>query len=99
MRPTAMGGPGLRALRRGRRMLGLMLIGGGWGRGRLWAGEKGTLYGGGGGAATGAIIGGFTGNPGLGAAMGGGLGAVGGAVVGNQMQNNERQQGETQSQI
>jgi outer membrane lipoprotein SlyB len=61
--------------------------------------EKGTLVGGGLGAATGAIVGAAVGSPGVGAAIGGGLGAVGGAVVGNEMQNQEIQQQQTQSQI
>ena len=51
--------------------------------------EKGTLLGGGLGAATGAIIGASVGSPGAGAAIGGGLGAVGGALVGNELQNHE----------
>ena len=51
--------------------------------------EKGTLVGGGLGAATGAIIGSAVGAPGAGAAIGGGLGAVGGALVGNELQNHE----------
>jgi outer membrane lipoprotein SlyB len=51
--------------------------------------EKGTLLGGGLGAATGAIVGAAVGSPGAGAAIGGGLGAVTGALVGNELQNHE----------
>src|SRR5713101_3131380 len=51
--------------------------------------EKGALVGGGLGAATGAIIGAATGNPGAGAAIGGALGAVGGGLVGEQLQKQE----------
>jgi hypothetical protein len=61
--------------------------------------EKGTLIGGGAGAATGAIIGAAVGAPGIGAAIGGGIGAVGGALIGNSMQNQETQQQQTQGQI
>jgi len=61
--------------------------------------EKGTLIGGGAGAATGAIIGAAVGSPGIGAAIGGGVGLLGGAVVGNEMQNQETQQQQTQTQI
>ena len=52
-----------------------------------------------GGAATGAIIGAFTVNPGAGAAIGGGLGLLGGALIGNAMQNRENEQAQTQTQI
>src|SRR5881409_884304 len=51
--------------------------------------EKGALVGGGLGAATGAIIGAATGNPGAGAAIGGALGAVGGGLIGDQQQKQE----------
>jgi hypothetical protein len=61
--------------------------------------EKGTLIGGGAGAATGAIIGAAVGAPGIGAAIGGGIGALGGALIGNSMQNQETQQQQTQGQI
>jgi hypothetical protein len=61
--------------------------------------EKGTLIGGGLGAATGAIIGAAVGAPGAGAAIGGALGAGGGFIVGNQMQNTEVKQQQTQGQI
>jgi TolA-binding protein len=61
--------------------------------------EKGTLIGGGAGAATGAIIGAAVGAPGAGAAIGGAIGGIGGFAVGNAMQNNENQQRQTQSQI
>ena len=61
--------------------------------------EKGTLIGGGAGAATGAIIGAAVGAPGIGAAIGGGIGAVGGALISNSMQNQETQQQQTQGQI
>jgi hypothetical protein len=61
--------------------------------------EKGTLVGGGLGAATGAIIGAAVGAPGVGAAIGGGMGALGGALVGNSMQNQDVQQQQTQGQL
>src|SRR5215469_5417805 len=61
--------------------------------------EKGTLIGGGAGAATGAIIGAAVGAPGAGAAIGGAIGGIGGFAVGNAMQNNENQQHQTQAQI
>ena len=61
--------------------------------------ERGTLIGAGGGAATGAVIGAFVGNPGIGAAIGGGLGTAGGAIVGNAMQNNQRQRALFQAQM
>jgi uncharacterized protein YcfJ len=78
----------------------VMLVAGCSGSQPLSTREKGTLIGGGVGAATGAIIGGAAvGSPGIGAAIGGGIGAVGGAVVGNEMQNQEAQQQDTQTQI
>ena len=58
--------------------------------------EKGTLMGGGLGAATGAIIGAAVGAPGAGAAIGGALGAGTGALVGDQMQSRETQQSDQQ---
>src|SRR3984893_11341780 len=61
--------------------------------------EKGTLIGGGVGAATGAIIGAAVGAPGIGAAIGGGRGALGGALIGNSMQNQETQPHQTPGQI
>jgi hypothetical protein len=61
--------------------------------------EKGTLLGGGLGAATGAIIGAAVGNPGAGAAIGGALGAGSGALVGDQFQGQEYRQAEQQRQI
>ena len=61
--------------------------------------EKGTLIGGGAGAATGAIIGAAVGAPGAGAAIGGAIGGIGGFAVGNAMQNNENQQRQTSAQI
>jgi uncharacterized protein YcfJ len=61
--------------------------------------EKGTLVGGGLGAATGAIIGAAVGAPGAGAAIGGALGAGTGALVGDQMQGREVKQAEQQQQI
>ena len=61
--------------------------------------EKGALVGGGLGAATGAIIGAATGNPGAGAAIGGALGAVGGGLVGDQLQKREQVTTEQQQQI
>ncbi|HKF30147.1 MAG TPA: glycine zipper domain-containing protein, partial [Candidatus Binataceae bacterium] len=60
--------------------------------------EKGTLIGGGAGAATGAIIGAAVGAPGAGAAIGGAIGGIGGFAVGNAMQNNENQQRQTSAQ-
>ena len=61
--------------------------------------EKGALVGGGLGAATGAIIGAATGNPGAGAAIGGALGTVGGGLVGDQLQRREQVTNEQQQQI
>ena len=61
--------------------------------------EKGTLVGGGLGAATGAIIGAAVGNPGAGAAIGGVLGAAGGALVGDQLQKREQVANEQQQTI
>ena len=61
--------------------------------------EKGALVGGGLGAATGAIIGAATGNPGAGAAIGGALGAVGGRLLGDQLQKREQVTTEQQQQI
>jgi uncharacterized protein YcfJ len=61
--------------------------------------EKGTLLGGGLGAATGAIIGSAVGSPGAGAAIGGGLGAVGGALVGNELQNHEVHEKQIQARL
>src|SRR5215467_3387227 len=61
--------------------------------------EKGTLIGGGAGAATGAIIGAAVGSPGAGAAIGGALGAGGGFLLGNALQNQQVQTQQTQSQI
>lgn len=61
--------------------------------------EKGTLVGGGIGAATGAIIGAAVGNPGAGAAIGGALGAGAGALVGDQLQKRDTELGENQKQI
>ena len=55
--------------------------------------------GGGLGAATGAIIGAATGNPGAGAAIGGALGAVGGGLLGDQLQKREQVTTEQQQQI
>ncbi|MBI3800694.1 MAG: hypothetical protein HY268_27420 [Deltaproteobacteria bacterium] len=52
--------------------------------------EKGTLIGGGAGAAGGALIGGLTGAPGTGALIGGAAGAVGGALVGDQKDKQDR---------
>jgi outer membrane protein OmpA-like peptidoglycan-associated protein len=51
--------------------------------------EKGTLAGGGLGAAAGAAIGGATGSPVAGTAIGGALGALGGGLVGGQLQQQE----------
>ena len=52
--------------------------------------EKGTLIGGGAGAAGGALIGSMTGAPGTGAFIGGAAGAVGGALVGDQKDKRRR---------
>jgi outer membrane lipoprotein SlyB len=61
--------------------------------------EKGTLVGGGLGAATGAIIGATVGSPGAGAAIGGGLGAVTGALVGNELQNHEDREKQIEARL
>jgi uncharacterized protein YcfJ len=61
--------------------------------------EKGTLLGGGLGAATGAIIGAAAGAPGAGAAIGGVLGAGGGYLVGNALQNNEIRESHTEGRL
>ena len=61
--------------------------------------EKGTLAGGGLGAATGAIIGAAAGAPGVGAALGGVLGAGGGFLVGNALQNNEIRESHTEGRV
>ncbi|MGE0824592.1 MAG: glycine zipper domain-containing protein [Candidatus Binatia bacterium] len=53
--------------------------------------EKGTLIGGGAGAAGGALIGGLTGAPGTGAVVGGAAGALGGAIAGDQKDRRERE--------
>lgn len=46
--------------------------------------ERGTLYGGGAGAAGGALVGAMTGAPGTGALVGGAAGAAGGALLGEE---------------
>lgn len=51
--------------------------------------EKGTLIGGGAGAAGGALIGGAVGHPGAGAAIGGVGGAATGYAIGNHEQNEQ----------
>src|ERR1700675_2501485 len=61
--------------------------------------EKGTLMGGGLGAATGSIIGAAVGSPGAGAAIGGGLGAVTGALVGNELQNHEDREQQIEARL
>src|SRR6195256_3385047 len=61
--------------------------------------EKGTLVGGGLGAATGSIIGAAVGSPGAGAAIGGGLGAVTGALVGNELQNHEDREQQIEARL
>ncbi len=61
--------------------------------------EKGTLAGGGLGAATGAIIGAATGSPGAGAAIGGLLGAGTGFLAGNEFQNREVHEKQIESQL
>jgi uncharacterized protein YcfJ len=61
--------------------------------------EKGTLAGGGLGAATGAIIGAATGSPGAGAAIGGLLGAGTGFLAGNEFQNREIHEEQIESQL
>lgn len=61
--------------------------------------EKGTLVGGGLGAASGAIIGSTVGSPGAGAAVGGAMGALGGGLVGDQLQGLENKASHQQRQI
>jgi hypothetical protein len=61
--------------------------------------EKGTLVGGGLGAASGAIIGSTVGAPGAGAAIGGAMGALGGAFVGDQLQGQENTAAWQQEQL
>ena len=61
--------------------------------------EKGTMLGGGLGAATGAIIGAAAGAPGAGAAIGGVLGAGGGYLIGNAMQNDEIRESHTNDRL
>src|SRR5262245_25967155 len=61
--------------------------------------EKGTLFGGGLGAATGAIVGAAVGAPGAGAAIGGGLGALTGGVIGDQIMGIENRQYAQQRQL
>src|ERR1700687_1894387 len=61
--------------------------------------EKGTLLGGGLGAATGSIIGAAVGSPGAGAAIGGGLGAVTGALVGNELMNHEDREKQIEARL
>jgi len=61
--------------------------------------EKGTLAGGGLGAATGANIGAATGSPGAGAAIGGLLGAGTGFLAGNEFQNREVHEKQIESQL
>jgi uncharacterized protein YcfJ len=61
--------------------------------------EKGTLAGGGLGAATGAIIGAATGSPGAGAAIGGLLGAGTGFLAGNEFQNREVHEKHLEAQL
>lgn len=61
--------------------------------------EKGTLVGGGIGAAGGAIIGSTVGHPGAGAAIGGGLGALSGGLIGDQLQGQEHRAAYQQRQI
>jgi len=61
--------------------------------------EKGTLLGGGIGAASGAIIGSAVGHPGAGAAIGGAMGALSGGLIGDQFQGQERRTAYQQGQI
>jgi osmotically inducible lipoprotein OsmB len=61
--------------------------------------EKGTLVGGGLGAASGAIIGAAVGAPGAGAAIGGAMGALGGGLIGDQFQGLEHRAAWQQQQI
>src|SRR5215510_4108855 len=61
--------------------------------------EKGTLVGGGLGAASGAIIGAAVGSPGAGAAIGGAMGALTGGLIGDQFQGLENRAAYQQQQI
>ena len=61
--------------------------------------EKGTLLGGGLGAASGAIIGSAVGSPGAGAAIGGAMGALSGGLIGDQLQGLKYRAARQQSQI
>src|SRR5262249_41229488 len=61
--------------------------------------ERGTLLGGGLGAATGAIMGAGVGAPGAGAAMGGGFGALTGGLIGDQIMGVENRQYAMQRQL
>src|SRR6266851_8965021 len=61
--------------------------------------EKGTLVGGGLGAASGAIIGSAVGSPGAGAAIGGAMGALSGGLIGDQLQGLKYRAARQQSQI
>src|SRR5215510_14425031 len=61
--------------------------------------EKGTLLGGGLGAASGAFIGAAVGSPGAGAAIGGAMGALSGGLIGDQFQGLERRASWQQRQI
>ena len=61
--------------------------------------EKGTLLGGGLGAASGAIVGAATGSPGAGAAIGGLLGAGTGFIAGNEFQNREVHERQIEAQL
>src|SRR5581483_6147877 len=61
--------------------------------------EKGTLAGGGLGAATGAIIGATVGAPGAGAAIGGALGAGAGALTGDQLQSRDEDLARQEAQL
>ncbi len=61
--------------------------------------EKGTLVGGGLGAASGAIIGSAVGSPGAGAAIGGAMGALTGGLIGDQLQGLENRVAYQQRQI
>lgn len=61
--------------------------------------EKGTLVGGGLGAASGAIIGSAVGSPGAGAAIGGAMGALTGGLIGDQLQGLENRMAYQRHQI
>jgi uncharacterized protein YcfJ len=61
--------------------------------------EKGTLVGGGLGAATGAIIGSAVGSPGSGAAIGGALGAATGMLAGHELQNRDVRYEQLEAQL